>query len=140
MARSATPRSGDAASPRDKMTSTGGANPPGRAASLFTLSPQDQARICPLLASLIRVGNNPPVIPGSTMWIPKELARWYAGCAGLGALLSAALSGSNPWQSTLSGGDPTKDDPQYQYKMLGTLESIQEFLACSLQQNPMPKG
>src|SRR5271157_131843 len=140
MARSIAPRSGDAASSRDRTTSASGANPQDRAASVFSLSPQDKARICPLIVSLIRVGNNPPVITGSTMWIPKELAKWYADCAGLSALLSAALGDSNVWHSTLTGGDSMKDDPQFQHKVLGTLESIQQFLECSNQPSSAPKG
>lgn len=135
MARSTTKKSDSTATPLEISPPTRGVSPQDKAASLFSFSPEDQARICPLLESLIALGNNPPVIPGSTMWKPKELAKWYAASAGLSALLNAALGSTNPWQAILTGGDSTKDDDQFQHQLVGTLEVIQGFV-CPADPSP----
>jgi hypothetical protein len=100
--------------------------------TLGGISSQDKAKICALVADLIAVGDDPPVVPGSTMWDPRQLAKWYARCAGLSALLSAAIGDSNVWKPILTGWDPSKrDDRQFHAAMLGTLDAIQEFIGCS---------
>jgi len=93
-------------------------------------SAQNVTQICGRIAVLIQQGNSLPTVPGSTMWDPTALAKWYASCAGLCALLTAAIGDSNVWKSTLTSWDPTKSDPATHTAMLGTLEAIQQYLGC----------
>lgn len=119
MAKSAASKSAGGGSAQDKATSVG------------SIGSDDKARICALLADLIKIGADPPVTTGN-MWDSRQLAKWYARCAGLSAWLSASLGEANVWKSTLTSGDATKlNDRQFHTAMLGTLDAIQEFVECT---------
>jgi hypothetical protein len=93
--------------------------------------PHDKATICALVARLIAEGNVPAVVPGFTMWDPRILARWYATCAALSAMLTAELGPANVWKDILTSWTPSKgDDRQFHLAMLGTLDAIHDTLQC----------
>jgi hypothetical protein len=93
--------------------------------------PHDKATICALVARLIAEGNAPTVVPGFTMWDPRALARWYATCAALSAMLSAELGSANVWKDNLTSWTLSKgDDRQFHLAMLGILDAIHNILKC----------
>jgi hypothetical protein len=125
MAKAADPAApGGAASPSAKGRADA-APSVGTVTASGGLSPQAKTAISNLLAQLIKEGENPPTMIGSTMWDLRSLARWYGLCGALSSLLSNALGDSNVWKTMLTSWDSTKaDDHNFHMMMLGTLDAI----------------
>jgi hypothetical protein len=90
-----------------------------------SLSTGNLKKAAVLVQALVKEGENPSVLPRSTMWDPWALATWYGNCR----TLSALLGKDNPWASILCSWDSTKGgDPAFHIAMLGTLRSIAQYL------------
>jgi hypothetical protein len=95
-------------------------------AKRISMSADDNKKAAALVQALIAEGKSPPTLPGSTMWDPWALAKWYGGCR----TLSTLLGKDNAWESLLCSWDSSiADDRAFHIAMLGTLQAIAEYLA-----------
>jgi hypothetical protein len=91
-------------------------------------SADDLKKAASLVKALIAEGIDPPTVPGSKMWDPLALAKWYGSCR----TVSSWLGKDNPWQSMLCSWDSSKgDDRAFHVAMLGTLQAIAQYLGVS---------